>query len=277
MKDDISPGLPLIAYRIPGYASYPAVIPAPADRTWIDSGTKGWANRCLPLRIANQSGWVVLNQVDIEVVWNGQTSLNALRIASGDGNAQEVAASMFGFGILTFMIPYLFRTPPGFNMMARGPANLPKEGASALEGITETDWLPYTFTMNWQITRRFKPVKFARGEPICMLTPIRRGDLESFAPEVRELESDAELHQSYRTWHESRKNVVAAAQGLTIEEARGLTQGHYIRGQGHLGERAHGHQTKVAVKAFAGMRSAEMADANEQPKSKGLLRRIFGG
>ena len=139
--------LPLIAYRIPGYSAYPAVVPAPAERVWIDDGTKGWANRCLPLRIANQGGWMVINNVDIEVVWNGQTSLNALKISEAEGSA-EVAASMFGYGILTFMIPYLFRTPPGFNLMARGPANLPRDGASPLEGITETDWLPYIFTMN---------------------------------------------------------------------------------------------------------------------------------
>ena len=266
--------LPLIAYRIPGREEYPPIVPAPAVRTWIDKGTKGWANRCLPLRIANQSGWMVLNAVDVDVVWNGETSLNALRV-SISGKEQTLASSMFGYGILTFVIPYIFRTPEGFNLMARGPANLAKDGAAPLEGIVETDWLPYTFTMNWQITRPFHPVRFGRGEPICMLTPLRRGDVEMFAPEVREIESDPELHTSYRTWHESRKAAAAGAQGLTIEQARGTTQGHYIRGEGHLGERAHGHQTKVAVRSFQGMRPAEMVEPEEIMKPKGFLRRLF--
>jgi hypothetical protein len=55
-----------------------------------------------------------------------------------------------------------------------------------------------------------------------------------------------------------------------------LTQGHYIRGEGHLGERGHGHQTKVAVKPFRGMQEAEMVDASGAEKPKKFLNRIFG-
>jgi len=35
--------------------------------------------------------------------------------------------------------------------MARGRRTFPRR-SQPLEGITETDWLPYTFTMNWQIS-----------------------------------------------------------------------------------------------------------------------------
>ena len=51
-----------VAYRLPGYKHYPRIIPAPANRVWMDDGTQGWANRCLPLRIANQAGWFVLER-----------------------------------------------------------------------------------------------------------------------------------------------------------------------------------------------------------------------
>jgi Family of unknown function (DUF6065) len=43
----------------------------------------------------------------------------------------------------------VFRTPPGCNLYVRGPANSPKDGIAALEGIIETDWSEATFTMNW--------------------------------------------------------------------------------------------------------------------------------
>src|SRR3546814_13729675 len=60
----------------------------------------------------------------------------------------------FGSGIVTFSLGHLFRTSPGVNLWIKGPSNRPKDGASPLEGIIETDWSPYTFTMNWQLTRR---------------------------------------------------------------------------------------------------------------------------
>src|SRR5580700_10377692 len=109
----------IIAYRIPGWSRYPEIVPAPADREWMDEGTKGWANRCLPLRIANQAGWFVLNDADVEIVWGGKTALDSLKILTSDGQLPEYVESMFGFGIVTFTIPHLFRTPPGFNMLSR--------------------------------------------------------------------------------------------------------------------------------------------------------------
>ncbi|HMZ02762.1 MAG TPA: DUF6065 family protein, partial [Burkholderiaceae bacterium] len=57
--------------------------------------------------------------------------------------------SHFGSGILTFSLPYLFRTSPGYGMLVRGPTNCAKDGAAPLDGIVETDWAPYSFTMNW--------------------------------------------------------------------------------------------------------------------------------
>ena len=44
----------------------------------------------------------------------------------------HLAESLFGHGILTWTLPYLFRTPPGYNLLARGPANWPKDGSAHL-------------------------------------------------------------------------------------------------------------------------------------------------
>ena len=56
----------------------------------------------------------------------------------------------------------------------------------------ETDWLESTFTMNWKLTRANLPVIFEAGEPICMLVPHRRGELEAFEPEIREIREEPE-------------------------------------------------------------------------------------
>jgi hypothetical protein len=39
----------------------PPVSPAPLNRTSMAATRRGWANRCLPMLIPNQSGWVVNN------------------------------------------------------------------------------------------------------------------------------------------------------------------------------------------------------------------------
>jgi hypothetical protein len=240
----------MIAYRIPGWSRYPQIVPAPADREWMDEGTKGWANRCLPLRIANQAGWCILNDTDFDVTWGGKPGLDSLKILPHDKARIPIFAnSMFGYGILTISIPFLFRMPPLHNLMVRGPANFFKDGAAPLEGLVEADWTPYTFTMNWKITRAMRPIRFTSGEPICMLTPVPRGELNKFQGEIRNLQSDADLLTGYATWHQQRVEREKERLESASNERRGV-QGHYIRGQGYLGEAGSGHQTKLSLKPF---------------------------
>ena len=88
--------------------------------------------------------------------------------------------------------------------MAQGPINRPKDGIAALSGIIETDWAPYTFTMNWLFTQPEVDVHFEKGEPFCHIFPVQRGQLASVEPEIRALSSEPELEQQYQAWNESR-------------------------------------------------------------------------
>lgn len=275
--DSIKPSL--AAYRIPGRAPL-RIVPASPDRAWMDIVTKGWANRCLPLRIANQTGWVILNDCSFEAVWGGKPGLDSMKILSRNGAASGAVSSMFGYGVLTWSIPYLFRTPPGFNLLVRGPANSPKEGAAPFEAIVETDWLPYPFTMNWRFLRPLKTIRFEKDEPICMIMPIPRDAVQGFTPEIRELTSDPELLKSYETWHEHRVSAQTAVEQKTETKQQVMKkQGHYIRGEGHLGEHAHGHQTKVKVAEFAGQQRepapAPAASATAAAE-RGFFQKLFG-
>src|SRR5262249_11468483 len=147
-----------------------------------------WANRCLPLLVANQGGWVLLTPVPFEATWSGEPSPSGTTIEFSDELPHpRPVASHFGYGIVTWAVPFLFRTPPGYNLLARGPANWPKDGISPLEGLVETDWAVTTFTMNWKITRPDVTVRFEEREPFCMIVPQRRGELEAFRPRFEEL------------------------------------------------------------------------------------------
>ncbi len=94
--------------------------PSPARRHWMDELPHSY--KCLPLVIANQWGWQILCPTDIVIRWNGDPSLAGLQI---DVAPQYLPAvkSQFGSGIVTFSPPWLFRTPPGWDLYVKGPSN----------------------------------------------------------------------------------------------------------------------------------------------------------
>src|SRR5215475_14120262 len=153
--------------RLDAYAvtadSIVTLAPAPARRAWMDRTPDRFANRCLPLMMANQAGWQVTLTEPGEVEWSGLDGHDEVGVFGGD-RVRENVCSHFGSGVVTFKLPFLFRTEPGYDLLARGPANLPKDGLSPLEGLIETDWSFAPFTMNWQITRPRTRLRFDAGE-----------------------------------------------------------------------------------------------------------------
>lgn len=196
----------LTAYRVvPGMRLQ--LRPAERSRQWMDDTTQRFANRCLPLTMANQYGWEILCSHRIQATWNGNTATNGIHIEYLDGHGTPPASSHFGFGILTFSMPWLFRTPPGWNLLLRGPMNRPKAGIAPLDGLIEADWIDSTFTMNWKFTRT-GTVQFDIDEPIGLLIPVQRDSLEAFEPEIRDIRSDPELAERFENWSKSRSTFI---------------------------------------------------------------------
>lgn len=225
------------------------IVPAPGTRAWMDETPSRFAYRCLPLLIANQAGWLVLNAYPFRATWNGGAELSGVRIEPL-GESFPSAQSHFGSGIVTWNLPYLFRTAPGYNLLVRGPANWPKDGACALEGIVETDWSPATFTVNWKLTRPELPVVFDRDEPICMLVPQRRGELEAFRPGVRSLLRAPGLAAAHARWSLSRATFLRDLQQTGSDAQRRGWQRDYLLGVLPDGKRAPQHQTKLSLEPF---------------------------
>jgi hypothetical protein len=243
--------LPLIAYHEPGSADL-ALVPASRQRDWIDFGARH-GRRCLPLAIANEAGWFVLNNRPFTATWNGDDAADGLRVEFDDDAPPRFRAhSHFGFGVLSFMIPYLFRTPPGYNLLVRGPANAPKDGVAPLEGLVETDWAVQTFTMNWKLTRPDTPVRFEAGEPVCMLVPQRRAELEAFAPELRNFDDEPEVREANSRFNEGRHESLV--RNFIAENVPGVPassyEKEYMQGRTPEGEQAPEHQKKLALGEF---------------------------
>jgi hypothetical protein len=101
------------------------------------------------------------------------------------------------------------------------------------------------------LTRQGHTVRFAKDEPICMLVPQKRSELEIFEPEIRNIESDPDLQARFRQWMESRNKFVAEQkQKGPPEKGAAPWQGHYTRGTTPTGEAAREHQMKLKVRSF---------------------------
>ena len=228
----------------------PKIVPAPLERQWMDDTPNAFAYRCLPLNIANAHGWMILNTVPFIAEWNGGPGLHDIKVTSLTGEA-PIASSHFGSGVLTFTIHGLFRTEPGFDLMASGPTNMPKDAIQALTGVIETDWSPFSFTMNWKFTRASTPVSFAADEPFCLIFPIQRGLIEQVEPEFLTFESDIPLQEAYTAWAESRNTFNQDLQKADSEARAKLWQKEYFQGHSKHVTAPRDHRTKLRAKPFA--------------------------
>lgn len=193
----------LICYTYPGWT--PRIRPASPKRDWMEATPERFAYRCLPLAIANAHGWEILSSCGFEARWTGGGGEEAIEIRMDSGGDQRLRpVSLFGQATITFHVDGVFRTPRGWNLMVGGPPNAAKDGIAPLSGIIETDWSPYTFTMNWRFTRPNHWVRFEENEPICFLFPVQRGLLAAVQPRIAPMTEEEGLTEAYEAWSRSR-------------------------------------------------------------------------
>jgi hypothetical protein len=77
---------------------------APSTREWMDQTREKNAYRCLPLTIANSSGWEVILSEDVIVTWDGGVMPSNCKVTKGE----QHCVSHFGEGVITFHTNYLF-------------------------------------------------------------------------------------------------------------------------------------------------------------------------
>jgi Family of unknown function (DUF6065) len=233
------------------------IVPAKRAREWMLATDRSFANRCLPLLVANESGWWLINRDGFTATWDGRTTQDGITIEWDDPEAEHKAGptSRFGHGVLTWPVFYLFRTPPGVNLLVRGPANWPKDGVCALEGMVETDWAEVTFTMNWRFTRPDAPVRFEPGEPFCQVVPQGRGELECYEPERRSIREEPELYERMKSWADDRRQNDVRAWIMEQTNTPGFEPdwdmryrgGRYVTGDNAPPD----HQIRRSLKPFA--------------------------
>ncbi len=210
----------------------PEIVPGQPSRPWMDGFHARHPYKCLPLTMANTSGWDILCPFSFTAEWNGGKHQNDIKITLDRPNPEWThhVSSHFSHGVLTFHTGYLFRTPPGWQMWCSGPPNLPKDGIYPLSGLVETDWLPFPFTMNWLFTRPGK-VRFEKNEPFCFITLIQQRSLDAVDPVKRSLPSDPPLLKQYEAWRELRDDFNKRLGQMDPTVVKEAWQRYYFKGE----------------------------------------------
>lgn len=227
----------------------PAIEPARSARDWMDETDQRFAYRCIPLSIANASGWEILSPASFVATWTGGTAPAAMSIRGLDDKerAGRLASSHFGHGVLTLHTGYLFRTSPGWALWARGSPNSAKRNLVPLDGLVETEWLDFPFTMNWRFTRP-GTVQFDKGEPFCFITLVPHAMLDHVQPEIVPLDDDPALKSAFEARSKGRADFNSR---LAARDPDAVAQGwqrHYVRGEQASGSTPGFHISKRRLK-----------------------------
>jgi hypothetical protein len=223
-------------------------------RDWMDATPNKFAYRCLPLTIANQTGWIVNNPVGFVATWDGRAEAKSVhfRFDTGASVWQPWVNDQFGNGIVTWNTPFLFKTQPAQSrLLVMGPANRFKHGAAPLTALIETDWMTASFTMNWKLTQPGYAVRFDAGEPLFQAIPMTANigaDLEGATVTYRRLAEDPTVAAAYLQWQQARDAFhQQKREGLVDGDA---WQKDYFKGRDMLGRTVtSGHKTKLTPPA----------------------------
>jgi hypothetical protein len=231
------------------------------QRDWMNATPLRYAYRCLPLTIANQTGWWIRNPVGFTATWRGPTAPGSVdfRFDASAEIWQRWINSQFGEGIITWNTPFLFRTKPkGSRLLICGPTNYFKPNAHPLTALIESDWIRMSFTMNWKIMVPNHPVRFEQGEPLFQAIPLVSNicaDLETADVSYQKLTDDPELFRAYHEWDRGRRRF--HDQKAAGEVKPSDWQKDYFQGRDAVGQEAGSyHMTKIKPPQIRGKSTA---------------------
>lgn len=224
-------------------------LPQRADRSAGGSLPTSGYRFCEAVTTASAFGWYLFPPMSFSVMWDGGTDIvwtyqeadgwysldmaqfpdfakrfDRLAPADAKGFSPPFLGAMTtppgGIQLWSGMVA---RTPPGWSLLVRQPANLARsQGYECWEGIVETDrWFGPLFT-NIRLTRTNVPVEFDANFPYLQVQPVHRttygADLDVFdvVPDLEQLDQS--------DWEAFRGTVVRP---LSVPDRQ---PGHYATG-----------------------------------------------
>ena len=176
-----------------------ARLPQRADRSAAGSLPTRAFRYCEPATSASGFGYYIFPPISFSLKWDGRDVMwtwegagNWLPLKSAQfpnfrelfdqvapAEIQEYAPPFLGAlqepGLIQIWTGIVARTAPGWSLMVRAPANIPRTGAYELfEGIIETDrWFGPLIT-NMRLTKTDVPIDFRADFPLLQVQPLPR-------------------------------------------------------------------------------------------------------
>jgi hypothetical protein len=178
-------------------------LPQRADRSAAGSLPTRAFRYCEPVTAASAFGYYLFPPIGFSVQWDGHDIIWTVE-GAGDwyplksaqypgfrdrfdaiapAEIKEFSPPMLGAlqepGMIQLWTGLVARTAPGWSLLVRAPANLPRAGGyEAFEGIVETDrWFGPLIT-NLRLTKTNVPIDFSPDYPLLQVQPIPRSVYE---------------------------------------------------------------------------------------------------
>lgn len=155
----------------------PVIAQSRVRRDWMDATYKKHAYQCLPMTVANVSGWELQLEEEVIAEWNGRPESNVIILSGGTTASGRVQAQPNIVGMVTFDMGWVFQTDEPYCVLASGPPNYHLEGARPLTASVPSWWWPDPFQMNWALTKSNEPVIFPAGMPFAFITIYNPEDM----------------------------------------------------------------------------------------------------
>lgn len=231
----------------------PKIVPAKIKREWADESPTKHPYRCIPLSIGSSYGWDLLSPCTFSIEFDGKENPrnDSIKITVLDGYPyiEDVVEPYFEQGTITFKVPFIFKTEPGYNTFITGPLNTPKDNIYPMSAIVETDWLPFTFGMTWKMMSKGSAY-FAKNEPFMRFFPIKREKmLEDCQIVVESITNNPKLDGEYQAYSNTKKKVMEESKKV----GRTCPHTNYSEGvmsDGTIGEpiKVTDHYSKIILK-----------------------------
>ncbi len=167
-------------------------------RRWMDDFAKGHPYQCAPLRYANVSEWWVIGHERTFVRWDPRNKEDLISI-------HGLGESHFGYGIVSFRLPFVFDVEAPWCLMVKGPANVVIPNAHPLEGVIDPRAYALGFSMNWQIQEGGTAI-FEKDQPVAAITLVDPASLHEAELEIRPV-TDHPKYPELDHWVRKRKDL----------------------------------------------------------------------
>lgn len=201
--------------------------PVPARRSYVERRQgSGWPEQCPPMQAASAFGWDVINPFDIQFDpgEDGWEIHSSVEVGGGDLEERgDIGAfdqdncwqwdpnQVLPHRISPHVYPeirnqakvstYLYlQTPPGWAVLMSDIPNV-KRRFRILSALIDTDWYfpahPWHAVVELPRTAAGEPIVLREGEPLCRLTPVRRG---TYAAREMKPEEFKKLYRGGQAW-----------------------------------------------------------------------------